>query len=208
MPDGKTCLPFWEGSVVTDLQVDPDQVRITLEADPGQPLRCGGCQRPGRPVLEHCHRRLRDLPMLGKAVVLQVTLRRQACPVCGTLQCVSWLDRHARLTRRLADTVSMICARLPTAHVAELSGLHWSTVRMLDQRRLTSAIAALPLAQPRRLVMDEFALYKGHRYASVVLDADTKRVLWIGWAAAARPGRSSRHWARKAAPASRRWRWT
>ena len=28
--------------------------------------------------------------------------------------------------------------------------------------------------------MDEFALYKGHRYASVVLDADTRRVLWIG----------------------------
>ena len=33
---------------------------------------------------------------------------------------------------------------------------------------------------PTRLVMDEFALYKGHRYASVVLDADTRRVLWIG----------------------------
>ena len=29
----------------------------------------------------------------------------------------------------------------------------------------------LPKAQPRRLVMDEFALFKGHRYASVVLDA-------------------------------------
>jgi hypothetical protein len=28
--------------------------------------------------------------------------------------------------------------------------------------------------------MDEFALFKGHRYASVVLDADTRRVLWIG----------------------------
>ncbi|MDQ3160046.1 MAG: ISL3 family transposase, partial [Pseudomonadota bacterium] len=37
-----------------------------------------------------------------------------------------------------------------------------------------------PPPQPRRLVMDEFALYKGHRYASVVLDADTRRVLWIG----------------------------
>ncbi|MEO6234433.1 MAG: ISL3 family transposase, partial [Thermomonas sp.] len=59
-------------------------------------------------------------------------------------------------------------------------GLHWSTVRTLDRRRLQTAVAALPPPQPRRLVMDEFALYKGHRYASVVLDVETRRVLWIG----------------------------
>ncbi len=28
--------------------------------------------------------------------------------------------------------------------------------------------------------MDEFALYKGHHYATVAMDTDTRRVLWIG----------------------------
>ncbi len=28
--------------------------------------------------------------------------------------------------------------------------------------------------------MDEFALYKGHRYATVVMDARTMRILWVG----------------------------
>jgi hypothetical protein len=31
-----------------------------------------------------------------------------------------------------------------------------------------------------KLVIDEYALFKGHRYATVVLDADTRLVLWVG----------------------------
>jgi transposase len=69
---------------------------------------------------------------------------------------------------------------LPTAHVAAMFGLHWSTVRRLDVQRLEGLLASLPPPTPRRLVMDEFALHKGHRYASVVLDADTRQILWIG----------------------------
>ena len=28
--------------------------------------------------------------------------------------------------------------------------------------------------------MDEFALHKGHRYATVIMDAERTRVLWVG----------------------------
>lgn len=74
-------------------------------------------------------------------------------------------------------SIESLLVPMPTQHVAELFGLHWGTVRRLERRRLHSQLAALPRPQPRRLVMDEFALYKGHRYASVVLDAETRRVL-------------------------------
>jgi|SRR5690554_3416852 len=181
MSDIRTCLPFWEGFRVADLRVDASAVHIALEPDPMADLRCSSCQRSDLPIHEYCRRKIRDLPMLGTPVLLEVTLRRVACPDCGSrMEAVSWLDRHARLTRRLAEAASALCARMATAHVAELFDLHWSTVRALDCRRLEAAVAAMPQAEPRRLVMDEFAIYKGHRYATVVLDDETGRVLWMG----------------------------
>jgi len=66
MADGSSFLPFWEGFGVVDLQVDDDSVQITLESG-SQPARCGGCPQVVRTIHEYCQRRIRDLPMLGKA---------------------------------------------------------------------------------------------------------------------------------------------
>lgn len=85
------------------------------------------------------------------------------------MEWISWLQRHARL----ADAVAQWCARLPTRHLAEMFGLHEGTVRLLEWRALEANLMALPAEQHKRMVMDELALYKGHRYASVVLDAET-----------------------------------
>ena len=84
------------------------------------------------------------------------------------------------MTHRLAKFVGLWCEKLPVAHVCQLTGLHWGTVRQIERATLMRQLAALPEAQPTRLVMDEFALFKGHRYATVVLDADTRQVLWVG----------------------------
>jgi transposase len=181
MQEDKGCLPFWEGFRVTDLQAQETAVRVRLEPQDLKELYCGRCGQPAAGLHERVERCIRDLPMVGRTVWLQVQLRRVCCGRCGTgMQQVAWLDRHARVTRRLAHAVAQWCAKLPVKHVAAMFDLHWSTVREIDRRRLQAMIEALPEPQPRRLVMDEFALYKGHRYASVVLDADTRRVLWIG----------------------------
>lgn len=166
---------------MVSIDAEAETLRIELRPDPQQVPRCGGCQQPCSSIHEYRPRYIRDLPILGRPVLLRVHLRRLACSGCGRrTEWVSWLGRHARLTRRLAEAVALWCARLPTRHVAELFGLHWGTVRLLERRCLQAQLSALPPAVPRRLVMDEFALYKGHRYASVVLDAETRRVLWIG----------------------------
>lgn len=172
---------FWPGYRITDFQVNNNRVNVRLEPDGLTTPVCSGCGHACAAVHDCQWRRIRDLPMLGRHVELDVLTRRLACPDCGPrLQDIEWLARYQRVTQRLAQAVALGCTRLAAAHVAELFDLHWSTVRELDRRHLRERLSELPPAQPRRLIMDEFALHKGHRYASVVLDADTKRVLWIG----------------------------
>ncbi|WP_350298283.1 ISL3 family transposase [Pseudomonas putida] len=181
MHDINTFLPFWEGFSVIAIRPDGDGLLIDLVPQPTRFPTCSGCHKPSTTIHEYCQRTIRDLPILGRSVRLNVEVRRVGCGACGKrMESVSWLDRYSRMTKRLAEAVIQTCRRLPTLHVAELFGLHWDSVRLLERRALQTALEKLPKAQPRRLVMDEFALFKGHRYASVVLDADTRRVLWIG----------------------------
>lgn len=180
MHDHTDWLPFWQDFRVLKMQILEGHVYISLAPEDLSRITCGTCSRPCRQVHEHVRRRVRDLPILGHPVILDLLLYRLDCPGCGRcLQRVPWLDRHARMTRRLAQAAAECCSRMPVAHVAEMFGLHWDTVRRLDHMRLQSVVASLPVAQPRRLIMDEFALFKGHRYASVILDADTRRVLYV-----------------------------
>lgn len=172
---------FWPGYRASDVQIQPHRVLIRLEPEVGVALICSDCGQACEAVHDSQWRSVRDLPMLGRVVVLSVLTQRVACRCCGPrLARIEWLSRYQRVTQRLAQAVAMGCSRLPAAHVAELFDLHWSTVREIDRRALHQRLSELPAAQPQRLIMDEFALHKGHRYASVVLDADTRRVLWIG----------------------------
>lgn len=61
-----------------------------------------------------------------------------------------------------------------------LTGLHWHTIKEIDHRRLEQQYGEFVVGDVRRLVMDEFALHKGHRYATVVMDAERMKVLWVG----------------------------
>lgn len=160
---------------------EPDAVWIELVPVQGAAMRCSGCGRESSSVHDVDERAIRDLPILDMQTVLVVHRRRVACATCGPkLEQVEWLAPYSRVTKRLAECVARLCEVMPIRHVASHFGLGWETVKTIHKRWLAQRVAARPMVYPEAIIIDEFALHKGRQYATVIMDPQEKRVLWVG----------------------------
>ncbi len=154
---------------------------IALEPIRRQHRCCSGCGRQVAGIHDLVERRIRDLPLFEHRVELRLPRVRVACPDCGPrLERLRWLDPYARVTQRLGDSVARLCAVASVLHVARWFALDWKTVKALDRSRLERSLGPVDLDGIEVIGMDEFAIQKGHRYATVIVEPTRKRVLWIG----------------------------
>lgn len=154
---------------------------VRLRPVPGRERECSGCGARCVALHDCEERRVRDLPIFEFPVELIVPRIRVACPNCGAkLEQLSWLEGYSRVTRRLANSAARLCEVMSIRHVAHFYRLAWTTVKRIDFRRLQRELGAVELGQVTVIGMDEFAIQKGHRYATVVVEVPRKRVLWVG----------------------------
>lgn len=190
MFDRKTVgkLGGWRGYRVADLDYRPGEgwggrgkVVIYLEAS-GQWMRCERCGSRSRQLHETVTRRVRDLPLFDWDVVLVVPRRRLWCEHCGgpQLEHLDWLGPYRRVTRRLEEAVSRLCRAMSLRQVADFYGLSWHTVKAIDKAALRVLVGEPDFTGIECLGMDEFALHKGHRYATIVVEPLRRQVLWVG----------------------------
>ena len=177
----------WEGYRVGFVQRhdptsagSPPQVWIELIRRPDVPMICSGCGQTCERYHDWDERWIRDLPILDAETHLLVQRFRVACPACGPkLEHLSWLAKYARVTGRFSRSVARLCKVLAIKHVAAFYGLGWDTMKAIDKAWLEATLGEPDLPELELLAMDEFAIKRGHRYATIFVEPNRKEVLWV-----------------------------
>ena len=125
---------------------------------------------------------VRDLPWgPWRRVELLVPRFRVDCPHCGVkTEPLDWIPRNCTYTRRLADAVALACREVRSVSaIAEAFSLSWTTVKRIDKAALQKELNPPDVSGVRWLALDEFSLRRRHEYATIFLDLERNRVVWV-----------------------------
>ena len=175
-------------TVLESVEFDEDEDLVVARVRPTSRNRgrCGVCGRrcPGYDGGQG--RRRWRAPDLGTVkVVLEADAPRVSCRRHGVVvAAVPWARHGAGHTYAFDDTVAWLTVRCSKTAVRELMRVAWRTVGSIVTRVSADAMAGTDrFANLRRIGIDEISYKKGHRYLTVVVDHDTRRLIW------AAPGR-------------------
>jgi transposase len=177
-----------EKTVIERVVFDEDAGELVAHVRParGERRRCGVCRRrcPGYDLGEG-RRRWRALDLGTIAAVIEADAPRVRCPEHAVVvAAVPWARHGAGHTRYFDDQVAWLAVTCSKSAVMELMRIAWRTVGAIVSRVAADAMAGVDrFANLRRIGIDEISYKKGHRYLTVVVDHESRKLIW------AAPGR-------------------
>lgn len=177
-----------EKAVVERVEFDQDADVLVAHVRPRsrERGRCGVCRRrgprydpgPGR-------RRWRTLDLGTIQAFVEADCPRVRCREHGVVvAAVPWARHDAGHTRVFDDQVAWLATKASKTMVVELMRIAWRTVGKVISRVWADADAAGDRFDGlRRIGIDEISYKKSHKYLVVVVDHDTRQLVW------AAPGR-------------------
>ena len=133
---------------------------------------------------------LKDIPLWKEVKhVSSCFIHRYRCNSCQHTftEEVPFKYPGTRITYRAANWIKgFLQQKISIKAIQELTGIHWDTIRKVQKEIMDTAIwdreAELKKNgyKPRILAVDEFAIHKGHRYATCVMGLEQGYILWVG----------------------------
>ena len=133
---------------------------------------------------------LKDMPIwTDRRTEIEAEIHRYRCVECGETftEEIPFRYPKTRITMRAAEWIeSLLSHGMSISSVHEITGVHWETIRKIHQNIMETALSKRKDElksqeyKPKHLAVDEFAIHKGHTYATCVMDLDLGDVLWVG----------------------------
>ncbi len=175
-----TLLPKFPGLEFEDIFIDAECVSLRVaSARPAATCPVCGCESDR--LHSHYPRTVTDLPWGERSVKLSLKVRRFRCPEPSCPRRIfaerlpSLVEPYARKTTRLREILLLVGFALggeAGARLAERLGMKASPSTLL--RRLHGA--ALPSFEPPEVIgVDDFALLKGRKYGTIIMDFEKRR---------------------------------
>jgi len=149
--------------------------------------RCTFCGFHTSIVHDKRTKKVRDLSILNKPLYLIVTVKRYYCENCGEVFSSSFdsIQLHQRYTNRfcqfvyeqvLNSTIKDACQKLKMAY-STVERIFYSVAKEKAAKHTESMGKIQDEKQDITLSMDEIAVRKGHKYETVLYDADLGAVM-------------------------------
>ena len=161
-------------------------VQYTVELEPREfGMTCPHCGAKCTKLHSHQIREAKEYPFFADgATVLRIHIRRYRCSHCGHT-CTdrpSFIEPKAKVTNNLILYVQRLMRTLSSniKDVSRFTGLSYPTIKKINKMQLEYCYGNISFQGVKHIAIDEFSVFKNRKFATVIIDNDTCKVLWVG----------------------------